>query len=323
MDRPSKTYLDLVQVNDNFPYDPEAISQYYALYLPQDEQPHGYLLPETVAKLPWTEHEFRILHIPPCSVTVLDTSHGADTAAAVNKAFADIVTRCLDQDLFHVLDKRHSEPFAVLGAKYPVRIERFATALFGTVSCGAHMVAYTTTTAANGGGSKVSDLWIPRRADHLYTYPGMLDTTVAGGVKAGVKPLTTIIEEAMEEASLPATLVRQHVKPRGVITTVSVTGKGFPGEQGLVMPDQIFVYDIELPNGVVPRPNDDEVSGFTCMGVEEVQTALKRDEFKPDSAAVLIDFFIRHGIVTPEEERDYVAIVTHLHRRLPFRTVPP
>jgi 8-oxo-dGTP pyrophosphatase MutT (NUDIX family) len=121
----------------------------------------------------------------------------------------------------------------------------------------------------------------------LYTYPNMLDTTVAGGVKSGVPPFQTIVEEADEEASLPEDLIRQKARCRGVISHMNVTGKDFPGEQGLVTPDYVYVYDIELPDDVVPKPHDDEVSSFTLMSVEELQAALLREELKPDSAAVL------------------------------------
>ena len=34
--------------------------------------------------------------------------------------------------------------------------------------------------------------------------------------------------------------------------------------------------------------------------------------------AVLIDFLIRHGIITPENERYYLEIVTRLHGRFNF-----
>jgi len=101
---------------------------------------------------------------------------------------------------------------------------------------------------------------------------------------------------------------------------MNVTGEGFPGEKGLVTPDFVYVYDIELPRDVVPRPRDDEVSGFMLMSLEDVRAALLREEFKPDSAAVLVDFLVRHGVVTAENEPDFVEISMRLHRRLPFRT---
>ncbi len=43
-------------------------------------------------------------------------------------------------------------------------------------------------------------------------------------------------------------------------------------------------------------------------------------EFKPNCALVLLDFFVRHGIVTAENEPDYIDIVSRLHRRVEFPT---
>ncbi|KAI0025870.1 hypothetical protein F4780DRAFT_233513 [Xylariomycetidae sp. FL0641] len=309
------TYLSVVQACDNFPYDADVEEAYYQLLLPGDALPHGYLLPATVAKMPWTS-QFRVTHTAGRRrVEVLDASAGADPSAAVTAAFAELINTCVERDLFHVLAGQHSEPFAVVGAPYPVHLERFAAALFGTVSRGAHLTAYT---LAPGSGEM--RLWIPRRAAHLYTSPGLLDATVAGGVKAGVSPRETIVAEAGEEASLPADLVRELVKPAGVLSYISVTGPGFPGEQGLVIPDLIYVFEAQLPADVVLTPNDDEVQGFQLMSVHQVQDALLKGEFKPDAAIVLVDFFIRHGIINADNENEIVQISMHLHRRLPFRT---
>ncbi|KAI1210716.1 NUDIX hydrolase domain-like protein [Annulohypoxylon truncatum] len=309
-----RTFLSLLESCDNFPYDIIPSEVYYQLFLPNDDQPHGYLLPETVQKMPWTAH-FQVTHIQPRSVTVLDSSKGADTPGAVNAAFAELINTCIEQNTFHVIARTHSEPFAILSARYPVRMERFASALFGITSQGAYITAYTRD-AADGQ----MRLWIPRRAKHLYTSPGLLDSTVAGGIRDGETPLDTLIHEADEEASLPEELVRERVRSVGVLTYVCATADDFPGEKGLVIPDIIYVHDLELPGDVVPKPNDDEVEVFYSMSVEEVRERLLNGEFKPDSAAVLIDFFIRHGIITAANERDYIELNTRLHRRLPFRT---
>ncbi|OIW22429.1 hypothetical protein CONLIGDRAFT_650596 [Coniochaeta ligniaria NRRL 30616] len=308
------TYLSVVESCDNFPYGP-ASQTYYRLYLPNDDQPYGFMTPEVVNKMPWTP-DFKVHHERRC-VTILDPSHGEDTAASINSAFAKLVSICIEQDLFHVLCRQHSEPVAIVGVKYsqPVFVERFAASLFGLMSRGAHLVAYTT----SEGQKRV---WVPRRSSHLYTYPGMLDVTVGGGIKSGVSPFDTVVQESDEEASLPEDLIRQHARPRGVVSHMSVTGEDFKGEKGLVVPDYIYVYDIELPLEITPRPHDDEVDGFYCMSIAELQAALLRKEFKPDSAAVLIHFLIVHGYLTAENERDYVEINMRLHRMLPFKTRP-
>lgn len=280
------------------------------------------MLPETVEKMPWTA-DFAVKHEHPRTITVLDSSNGQDTEEAINAAFARVISICIERDIFHLFGGRHSEPFPLTGARYekPVYMERFAAPLFGVTCRGAHLVAYRKD--SKGELPEAMRIWVQRRSVHLYTYPGVLDNCVAGGVKSAASPLQTIVEEAEEEASLPADLVRRLVRSRGVVSHMSVTGRGFPGEQGLVVPDYIYVYDIELPPHIIPEPHDDEVQDFYCMNLQELQTALLQDEFKPDSAAVLIDFLIRHGVITPENERDFVEISMRLHRRLPFGTGPP
>ena len=88
----------------------------------------------------------------------------------------------------HLLSKPLQEDYRIIG--YPgVRLRRSAAALFGIASRGAHMTAYV----REPDGLYI---WVSRRNRHLFTYPGMLDTTVAGGVKAEQSPLECIIQEA-------------------------------------------------------------------------------------------------------------------------------
>lgn len=57
----------------------------------------------------------------------------------------------------------------------------------------------------------------------------------------------------------------------------------------------LHVYDIELLENIVPSPHDNEIEEFYLWNVERVKTALFNQEFKTNCAAVMIDFFIRHG----------------------------
>jgi 8-oxo-dGTP pyrophosphatase MutT (NUDIX family) len=264
-------------------------------------------------------------------VTVLDSSQGRDSAAAFTKAFNELVDICIAQDTFRLIAKRHSEPFAVLS--YPtshdeggtgsgtVTMERFMAPLFGILLRGAHMIAYVRSRATEDDCGVISGLWIPRRAKHLFSSPNMLDATVAGGIAAGTSALETIIKEAGEEAALSPELVRTRVRSTGLLTYVSSTDAihGWPGESGLLCPGIVYTYDMELPVDVVPKPHDGEVGSYSLMSIGAVQAALLNNEFKPDSAVVVIDFLIRHGIITADNERNFIPINEHIHRRLPFR----
>lgn len=85
-------------------------------------------------------------------------------------------------------------------------------------------------------------------------------------------------------------------------------------------PDLVYVYDLEVGPDIVPTPKDGEVKEFYLMGIEEVKRALKRGEFKTNSAVVMVDFFVRQGFVTAEEvgEGVLVEVSQRMHRRLPF-----
>ncbi|KAI1146700.1 hypothetical protein F4825DRAFT_466324 [Nemania diffusa] len=317
-----KSYLPIVQNADNFPYDSDPLDTYYQLLLAGDPQPHGYLRPETVAKMPWTP-AFSVSHAHPRTVTVLDSSGGSGSAAAFTAAFQELVDLCIAQDTFRLIAKKHSEPFLVLSWPGPgaVTMERFLAPLFGILLQGAHMVAYVRSRATENDCGVISGLWIPRRAKHLFSSPNMLDATVAGGIAGGTTALETIIKEAGEEASLPPELVRTRVLSTGLLTYVSSTDAihGWSGESGLLCPGIVYTYEMELPEDVIPKPHDGEVGSYSLMSVGDVQAALLNNEFKPDAAVVMVDFLIRHGVITAENERSFVQINEHLHRRLPFR----
>jgi hypothetical protein len=52
--------------------------------------------------------------------------------------------------------------------------------------------------------------------------------------------------------------------------------------------------------------------------VEEIQENLAKGEFKPNCALLMLDFFIRHGILTPQNESDFDEIKKRLHREIEF-----
>ncbi|RYP41786.1 hypothetical protein DL767_000802 [Monosporascus sp. MG133] len=262
--------------------------------------------------MPWTsDFEISKPDERPRTVNLLDSSNGRDTSAACNAAFAKVIQAAHDGRVFQSLSRSLREDYRILRAKYPpVQLKRSAAGLFGIACRGAHMTVYTRTAE----GLKI---WVPRRSAHLKTWPGKLDTTVAGGVRAEESALECIMHEADEEGSLPEDLVRKGIKPCGAITYLCESGAGSGGEFGLMVPDVLYVFDLKVGEDVVPKPQDDEVEAFYLWDVQQVKEALRREEFKTNCASVMIDFFIRHGIITDDNEPDYLEIVTRLHRVLP------
>ncbi|WP_372620979.1 NUDIX hydrolase [Falsiroseomonas sp.] len=178
------------------------------------------------------------------------------------------------------------EPFDVRAtADGPVlaRMDRGALPPFGVISQGVHV---------NGFVRRQDGLhlWCGWRSKHKPVAPGQMDNIVAGGIPAGLDAERTLVKEAAEEASLPAELATQAV-PAGRVSYVMAN------EEGLRR-DVLHCYDLELPEGFVPRPQDDEVERFelrpAAAVLEEVATA---NRVKFNVNLVLIDFFLRHGLL--------------------------
>ncbi|KAI1137003.1 hypothetical protein F5Y05DRAFT_94120 [Hypoxylon sp. FL0543] len=93
---------------------------------------------------------------------------------------------------------------------------------------------------------------------------------------------------------------------------------GWGLEDGLKASGILCLYDVEVDHTVVPKPRDDEVHEFNLWAKQQIQEAMLRGEFKPNCASLMIDFFIPHGIITDENESDYLEIITRLHRPLPM-----
>ena len=192
-------------------------------------------------------------------------------------------------------------------------VERAATGLFGVVRYGVHLTAYV----ADSATSEIK-IWVPRRAATKSTYPSMLDNTVAGGLMTAEDPFECMVREADEEASLPEHVVRDNVKAAGIITYVYITDERAGGEAGYIYPECEWIYDLLLPESVVPQPKDGEVESFMLCTVAEVREQLSQGLYKPNCAVVLVHFLARHGLLTLENEPHLAAIMGRLQRKLAF-----
>jgi hypothetical protein len=178
-------------------------------------------------------------------------------------------------------------------------LDRSAVAVFGVKAYGIHINGYT-----ERDGKML--LWIGRRAADKAVEPDKLDNMIAGGQPAGLSLRDNLVKEADEEATVPRALALRS-RPAGAITYC------MEGERGL-KPDTMFVYDLALPADFTPRPNDDEISAFMLMTPEAVIGRLRATwDFKFNVALVLIDFLIRTGHITPDNEPDYLKLVSGLH----------
>jgi len=224
---------------------------------------------------------------------------GLDDYGARTKA-VDPVLRALNADGYFAGWRDEAYPVGTGFHHTPLfEMERTAVPRFGVPAYGVHIHGYIRDSAD-------ISLWIGRRAEDKPTYPGKLDQMIAGGQPVGISLMNNVIKEAGEEAAVPPELAAT-AKPVGAISYCHES------EEGL-KPDVMFVYDLELPRDFVPRNTDGEMSGFTLLSAKEVmEITAESQDFKYNCAVANIDFFMRHGLLTPDDP-DYVDIARGLHR---------
>ena len=172
---------------------------------------------------------------------------------------------------------------ATPGGPVLARLDRGALPAFGVISQGVHV---------NGFVRRPDGLhlWVGWRSKDKAVAPGKLDNIVAGGIPAGLSPEQCLIKEAAEEASLPAELAAR-ATPAGRVSYVMAN------EEGLRR-DVLHCFDLELPEGVVPRPNDDEVERFELLPARAVLARVAAtDAVKFNVNLVLANFGLRHGLL--------------------------
>lgn len=168
-----------------------------------------------------------------------------------------------------------------------MRMERAAVPWFGVRAYGPHMTGYVR--KADG-----LHIWVPRRSYEKPTFPGQLDNTVAGGQPAGLGLLENLIKECGEEAGIPPELARQ-AKAVGYVSYWNQSGRQ-------LKPDIMTCFDLELPVHFTPHAHDGEVHGFELWPASRVfETVRDTSEFKYNCNLVLIDFFIRHGLIAADD----------------------
>ncbi|KAL2613870.1 hypothetical protein R1flu_025562 [Riccia fluitans] len=192
-------------------------------------------------------------------------------------------------ELYPVVSTYGERPFFLL--------ERAAAKLFGIRAYGVHMNGYV-----NIDGEKY--LWVARRSDTKSTYAGKLDHIVAGGQPEGISCKENVIKECDEEAGIPRELANKAVAV-GAVSYDQIHDDCYSR-------DVLFCYDLELPVDFQPCNKDGEVQSFERIPVLEVLKIIRdTEEYKTNCALVVIDFFIRHGYITPEQ-KGYLHLIRSL-----------
>ena len=179
-----------------------------------------------------------------------------------------------------------------------LHMERAAVPLFGIQGYGVHINGII----ERGDGKS---MWIGRRSLSKPTGPGKLDQVVAGGQPSGMSLRENLLKECAEEAGIPAETAAGAVS----VGTVSYLTERPEG----LRHDVLFNFDLRLPDDFTPVNTDGEVADFYLWPMEKVMAVIREtDDFKFNSALVIIDFLIRHSFIDAGHA-DYVEIVDGLH----------
>ncbi|KAK0661209.1 hypothetical protein QBC41DRAFT_383145 [Cercophora samala] len=309
-----KSFLEIVNSCDNFPVPQQglqkyidAINSFYHLLIPPVNQPIGLVVPSVATAFRGLEGWKLDESSTPKTLTLVDGTDGASRTAVVEKT----MHRFRDKKTFSILSRWRNELKPVYGScgELLFKLDRAAAPLLGVVSYGIHLTAFT---RSNNNPIKV---WVQKRSQSTAFYPGLLDNTVASSsIPDGQLPVEAAIREAGEEASLPEDLVRPRIKSCGTLTYMHMRDGLAMGEGGLLQPQVEYLFELELPDGVEPKPCDHEVEWFRLLEVGEFKRSILQGQVKPGYAMVALDFLIRHGLLHDQNEPDFVEITTRLHR---------
>eukprot|EP00124_Ichthyophonus_hoferi_P004997 Ihof_evm3s634 gene=Ihof_evmTU3s634 len=208
-----------------------------------------------------------------------------DRTVAIDRVMRDLHLRGLEalkgwrEEMFPVVSQFNSQPV--------FEVERAATPLLGIKTYGCHVNGYVI-----GPNDDIQSLWVARRSKSKPTWPNCLDNVVAGGLPVGISVKANVVKECEEEGSIPQSLATK-AKPVGAISYTSISQRG-------VKPETQFVYDLVLPPDFKPIPKDGEVDEFYCWPLEKVAQSIETEPWKANAALVVLDFMIRHGVITPD-----------------------
>lgn len=170
-------------------------------------------------------------------------------------------------------------------------IERAMTPYFGIRAFGVHMNGFVRTST----GLK---MWIAKRSQTKATSPGMWDNMVAGGQPVDLPLRDNMIKECAEEAGITYDLASR-VKAVGSLS--------YEMQVGLTLkPDTLYCYDLEIPQDFTPQNRDGEVDEFKLVDMPELCTLLCNSrDVKENSALVMLDFLLRHGVLCRDTLKNF------------------
>lgn len=169
-------------------------------------------------------------------------------------------------------------------------IERAAARFWGCLTLGAHCNGYVADTRG-----RATHIWVARRADDKPTDPGRLDTLIGAGVPWGQTPRQAVIREAWEEAGLKGPALAPLQRGGTLILERDV----LEGRQH----EWLCVYDLPMPEDLVPQNQDGEVAWHHLLPVEQALELATNGDMTVDAALATLDFALRHALLPSDEIR--------------------
>lgn len=214
-----------------------------------------------------------------------------------------------------------NEKYAVWVNKKPyVLVERALSGVLGIITYGVHVNGYIL-----DKNTKDIKFWIPRRSKTKPTWPYMLDNIIAGGLGFPYGIEETLFKESVEEANLAKDIIENNIKAAGVVSYFyfpgSIDTDKFATEASSIVGEVEYIYDLECSEDIQPKPNDGEVDSFNILNLQETLDALVNGEFKPNCGLIMVEFLVRHGYITAENEPNYLMMINKMHRTFPFPTL--
>jgi hypothetical protein len=171
--------------------------------------------------------------------------------------------------------------------------------------------------ASRINGFHDGQMWIIKRGQGVDEYPGRLDTLVGAGQIAS----RTILENTLAEAHEEAGLSKDQCKDLHSVSMVHIFRHN---KHGFLYDENIYIYDLDTKGTITPHVVQEwETETIELWPYDKVLHTIKNtEEFRPEAALCLVDFFIRHGVITPDNEPHFDELCFGLRSliALPQRT---
>lgn len=308
-----RSLLKAVESVDNV--SSEDLEDVFLLKTHDKKESIGYVLPFVVDKIKQVDVD---------DVFEINSNHKTitinvrlDTLEERNKAIASIALKLRNKNELYTLKGWRDELYTVYYPSHEpyLLVERAFSPLLGIVMYGIHVNGYIPPELSSTGEIQ---FWVPRRSLTKPTFPGMLDNTIAGGIGYPYGVWDTLIKESYEEAGMSEEYIKANVKSVGMVSYIFSHGPGNKDETGLIQPEMEMIFDLIFDKDTIPTPIDGETENFELLSLDEILFELDNGKFKANCGIILIDFLIRHGYITTENEPNYLQIISHLHRPFKF-----